>query len=410
MMWPELHELQVIYCGWGVCQEFGRLAADRDAVFFEYADAALQAGHEFSPFYLPLRAGSFGPFPSCPFGLPGLLADALPDGWGLLLMDKVMRRQLSALRYLSGLQRLALLGEHAMGAFSFVPAQTLPPQQQQSILELAVTAQQILHGKQVEPGDLLNMLRHGGSPHGARPKVLLNYEYQSGRFDGAQMQPWLFKFPAANEHPEVCALEHWYAELARACALPIPPTVYLPLGKWQAAFGIARFDRINGLRVPMHSLAGLLHMQLGQAVCGYEDLLRATRSFTRDIRQVQQAWLRGLFNLLFHNRDDHAKNFAFCMTADGRWQLAPCFDLTFSQGPAGEHQMDFAGEARDPGREHLLHLAQGAGIAEDWAQQQIDAFCQVARHAADYAPTAGLRRNTVRQVLQCLQQQLQRLC
>ena len=103
----------------------------------------------------------------------------------------------------------------------------------------------------------------GGSPHGARPKALVQYDPAShmiSTMPTAQGTPWLVKFPAKNEHKEVCAIEHLYAQLARLCQLDMPATQYFDLDKSLAAFGIARFDRQDGMRVPVHSLAGALHV------------------------------------------------------------------------------------------------------------------------------------------------------
>ena len=108
------------------------------------------------------------------------------------------------------------------------------------------------------------------------------------------------------------------------------------------------------MRVPTHSLAGLLHTDFRMPSVDYTTYLRATRLLTRDEREVQKAFVRAVFNVIFNNRDDHAKNFAWRLGRDRRWRLAPAFDLTFCEGPRGEHQTDICGEGRKITRQHIL--------------------------------------------------------
>jgi serine/threonine-protein kinase HipA len=199
----------------------------------------------------------------------------------------------------------------------------------------------------------------------------------------------LVKFPAQDEHKEVCDLEDLYAQLARDCGLEVPATRYFDLGKKLAAFGVARFDIENGMRVPLHTLAGALHadFRLPSAV-DYTTFLRATRMFTRDEREVQKAYARAVFNVVFHNRDDHGKNFSFRLARDRRWRLAPCYDLTFCEGPGGEHQMDVCGKGRDITRADMLELARQGGVAMLWAGE---AMARTLDQAARFGELAGQR-------------------
>jgi serine/threonine-protein kinase HipA len=161
----------------------------------------------------------------------------------------------------------------------------------------------------------------------------------------------------------------------------MPATHLFDLGPNTAAFGIARFDVSGYCRVPVHSLAGLLHVDFRiPSAVDYTTLLRATRMLTRDEREVQKAFERAVFNVLSHNRDDHPKNFAFRMDAQRHWHLAPCFDLTFSEGPGGEHQMDLCGEGKTIGRQHLLMLAQQGGLDSRWASRRLDELLQTVDH------------------------------
>lgn len=400
-----MKKLSVIYAGWGERFELGQLADDGTDLLFEYSALAQQRGLNLSPFKMPLAATTYGDFPLHQLRLPGLVSDALPDGWGMLLMDRLFRKQGWDPRRMSPLDRLAFIGEKAMGALVFEPndGDALVPQD----VQLLTLAHEV---RQVMADDSEALLRElalmGGSPHGARPKVLVNYDRHSKRMSNSEQgtgTPWLVKFPAQYDHKEVCAVEAMYGAIAAACELRMPATVYFDLGPSLSAFGVERFDRVNGMRVPMHTAAGVAHADFRVPQMDYITLLRLTQFMTRDAREVQHAFERCVFNVVFNNRDDHAKNFSFVMGADGRWQFSPAYDLTFNGGPGGEHQMDICGEARAPAREHLMNLASMTGVVPRMASQAIERIASVASGFRQYAnglpiteETLGMMERTVR--------------
>ena len=279
-----------------------------------------------------------------------------------------------------------------------------------SLLSIASEAKKEISGQESKALGQLLML--GGSPHGARPKVLVNYEQQSKQIntlqDGAG-EPWLIKFQAKNEHPEVCAIENLYAELARACVLEMPQTQYFELGAELAAFGIKRFDRHAAMRIPTLSLAGLLDIDFRIPSVNYETFLRATRLITRSEQEVERAFERCVFNMIFHNRDDHAKNFSYRMDENFQWRLSPCYDLTFSEGPGGEHQMDIQGEGRAPGQSHLLQLALTNSLKRSRALEILDRISTVAGSFGAYAKDSPIRAKTLKAIEQKIAQNLLRM-
>lgn len=420
-----LKQLQVIYRGWGEDWPLGRLADDGRHLLFEYSPEALRQGLELSPLKLKLRSQAYGAFPTHQFGLPGLVADALPDGWGLLLMDRLFRQQGLRPQQLSALDRLAFIGPRAMGALRFEPVQGgVLDAADVSLLTLARQAQAVLAeapAAGTQPGEtpsavLRRLALLGGSPQGARPKVLVQVNEQTGEVSTEErpgFAPWLVKFQAAGEHPEVCALECLYADLARACGLDMPPTRLFSLSPELAAFGVARFDRVAladaaGLptwqRVPIHTLAGALHADYRlPGALDYTTLLRATRVFTQDEREVRRAFERAVFNVLFHNRDDHAKNFALRLSAERRWQLAPAYDLTFSHGPGGQHHTDVCGQGHGITRAHLLRLAQEGGLKAADAQAVLARCLAVAETLPQLAQRWPVRRQTLAEVINVVQ-------
>ncbi|TAK86127.1 MAG: type II toxin-antitoxin system HipA family toxin [Aquabacterium sp.] len=394
-----MRQLAVHYCGWGEDWPLGLLADDGGTLLFEYTPQALAQGLELSPLHLKLRAAAYGGFPPHQHRLPGLLADSLPDGWGLLLMDRLFRQQ--GLRHPGPLDRLAFIGERAMGALRFVPAaQPDAEEPDWNLLALAQESERALAGNADDA--LRELALAGGSPQGARPKALVQYDAATGQVSTraeAPGEPWLVKFPAQGEHKEACAIERMYADLARDCGLEMPASAWFDLSPKLAAFGVARFDREQGLRVPMHSLAGLLHADFrlpGSA--DYTTLLRATRLLTRDEREVHKAYERAVFNVLFHNRDDHPKNFAWRLGRDRRWRLAPAFDLSFSDGPRGQHHMDVCGEADAVGRAHLLRLAAEGGVAVKVAEKVIGRMLEQAEGVLQRAAGFAIRRGTVQRM------------
>ncbi len=391
-----MKKLIVQYCGWGEDWPLGTLADDGASLLFEYSPQALTQRLELSPLHLKLRAETYGAFPDFQLRLPGLLADSLPDGWGLLLMDRLFRQQ--GVRHPGPLDRLAFIGDRALGALRFIPATDAgasPPDW--TLLALAQESVRVLAG---EASDALRALAvAGGSPQGARPKALVQYEATTRRVStrlDAPGSPWLVKFPAQEEHKEVCAVEQFYAALARDCGLDMPDSAHFDLSRKLAAFAVARFDVEAGLRVPVHSLAGLLHADFrlpGSA--DYTGFLRATRLLSRDEREVVKAYARAVFNVMFHNRDDHPKNLAWRLGRDRRWRLAPAFDLTFSEGPRGQHHMDVCGEAGAVTRGHLLRLATEGGVAIPEAEAVIDRMAEQAGRFGRRASEFAIRRATV---------------
>lgn len=397
--------LNVVFNGWGERWPLGVLADDGRDILFEYAPEALRRGIEFSPRHLPLRAGGYSGFPSHQQRLPGLLADSLPDGWGMLLMDKLFRKQGRTQGGISPLDRLAFVGERGMGALSYVPPDPVQlTQEDLHLLELAKAARTLAQGK--DSAILKQLVLLGGSPHGSRPKVLVQYDPANGELstldDTHWGQPWLIKFQAQNEHKEVCAIEYVYAELARRCGLEMPDTRHVDLDRHLAAFGARRFDREDGERVPVHTLAGLLHVDFRLPSADYSTFLRATRLMTRDQREVEAAFQRCVFNVLFNNRDDHAKNFSYRMARDGHWRLSPCYDLSFNRGPGGEHQMAVMGESKAPGLTELLRLAADAGVPERLARDSIEAIAAHGGSFAALARDAPIRAATIKAINQTI--------
>jgi len=387
-----LEQVDVYYDGWGDRWLWGTLVSTtaitgRPQIVFEYSNEAKNRGLELSSYTLPLEGNKLRRgFPPHQLGLPGPVYDALPDGWGMLLMDRLFRRRRLSPARIGPLERLAYIGNNAMGAMSFEPV--LPegqePQEHIALDLLAAEVQEVLNG---EGGEFLQqLLLVGGSPQGARPKALVYRDPRTGAFTTAVkpgFEAWLIKFPGKEEHAEVCAIEMVYAECLRMCGIQTPDTQYFSLPNGLAAFASKRFDRQDGLRVPMQSLAAFTGADFKTpGVLDYVNFLRATQMCTNDVREKALAFERAVFNVAFNNRDDHPKNFAYVMSPSGAWQLAPAYDVTFCEGPGGYHQMDVMGEALEIDRDAMLRLADEAEVSVETAGGIIDRFCNVASQFA----------------------------
>lgn len=396
-----MKKLNVIYEGWGERYILGVLADNGRDILFEYTPEALKRGLEVSPFKMPLSSQTYGNHPDHQLRLPGLISDALPDGWGMLLMDRLFRKQGLNPSQVSPLHRLSYMGKNAMGALAFEPSNvdSLPPEDVQ-LLEIAKDVRHVFEESESE-AMLRKLVLMGGSPHGARPKVLVNYDKNTNLIstpESGRGTPMLVKFPAQHEHKEACAIEALYCELAHASRIPVPAYHFFDLDKETSAFGIVRFDRVQEKRVLMHTAAGAAHVDFRHAQLDYISLLRLARLMTKDMREVLHAFERCVFNVAFNNRDDHSKNFSFLMDKEGRWTFSPAYDLTYCPGPNGEHQMDICGEARLPGRKHLLELAAKTGIKQNAAAESIDRIASVSKSLREFADKLPIREQTLESI------------
>ena len=400
-----MKKISVFYSGWGEHWHLGDLADNGVDLLFEYSPEALKRRLELSPLNLSLRQEAYGNFPDYQWRLPGLIADSLPDGWGLLLMDRIFKKRGLSLSEISPLDRLAYLGDKAMGAFSFLPADLNETEATEwTLKQLAQEVNKIVLDKPTKA--LVQLARLGGSPHGVRPKVLVRYDLKSktiSTVETSKGEPWLVKFPAENEHKEVCAIEDLYADLAKKCGLQMKATEYFDLGKNLAAFATERFDREKDFKVPLHTAAGALNSNFRIPSVDYISLLRLTRLMTKDQREVEKAFLQCVFNVVFNNRDDHAKNFSFVLDEKRNWKLSPAYDLTFSSGPGGDHQMDVCGEGKNIGREHLLKLAEKTDVDKKLAISQIDLVCEIAEKFKLSAKEKNIRVETIAEIDRVIQ-------
>ena len=339
------------------------LTADHKAAF-QYDEKWLENGFSISPFSLPLKKQVFLPTKDYFSGLFGVFADSLPDNWGRLLLDRLIRAHKQAPDELTVLDRLAIVGKSGMGVLTYYPEKSFSEQTGNLDLdELAEECQKILN---TEYSDKLDELYHmGGTSGGTRPKIMTTINGEE----------WIIKFPAHVDGKDTGKMEYDYSCCARQCGIVMSETRLFPSDECKGYFGTKRFDRRpDGKRLHMLTAAALLELDFEQPSLDYHSLMKLTKILTRDnAEDMENMFRRMCFNVFAHNRDDHSKNFTYLYDdKEDKWHLSPAYDLTYSNTYYGEHTTTVDGNGRDPGRKELLAVGIAAGMKKGSCEKIID--------------------------------------
>jgi serine/threonine-protein kinase HipA len=338
----------------------GTLATTQDnLIAFEYSDRWISEGFSLNPLNLPLEKRVFLP-KYLPFeGLFGVFNDSLPDGWGRLLVDRVLQQQGIDPNTITPLTRLAIVGASGMGALMYEPEIDLESSVPLSDLDiLAQACARILNTEYSE--DLDELFALGGSSGGARPKILTTYEGED----------WIIKFPASMDAPNVGEMEYCYALKAKECGIEMPEVKLFPSKTTPGYFGVKRFDRestFDGTLARTHiaSVSALLETSHRLPNLDYGVLMRLALKLTDDYRELLKLYRLMCFNVFAHNHDDHSKNFSFLYDKVTKsWRLSPAYDLTYNTGMGGEHAMTVGGKGRDINLKDLVTLGENAGLSK----------------------------------------------
>ena len=370
--------------------------ADGEAVArFEYDREFLGSGIEVAPLVMPLGRGVHR-FPALAresfHGLPGMLADSLPDRFGNALIDTWLATQGRAAGTFDAVERLCYTGTRGMGALEFSPA-TGPRARKASAVQvgrLAELASEVLAARtalhvSVEAGAeeaaLKDILRVGTSAGGARAKAVIAWNRDTGEVRSGQVaadpgfEHWLLKFDgvAENRDKELAdpkgygAIEYAYFQMARAAGITMEECrLFEENGRRH--FMTRRFDRTpEGGKLHMQSLAALAHYDFNMAgAYSYEQAILAARQLDLGIGAVEELFRRMCFNIVARNQDDHVKNIAFLMDKAGRWALAPAYDVVYAYNPdgrwTGQHQMTLQGKRDGFTLDDFKACAQTAGL------------------------------------------------
>jgi serine/threonine-protein kinase HipA len=359
----------------------GRLAMASGLAQLEWSAEVIHEGLPISPLHYPAEPGLHPARSRTLEGLHGFLSDCLPDAWGMLLLKRRLQRMGHRFEDLNTVDRLALVGTKGRGALVFQP-DTLGFEASGTIdLDaLADESRQVLLGEETELEALLARL--GGGSGGARPKVHVAIDADGKLSAGDELAAagnkcagaeWIVKFAATNDPADIGPLEEAYARMARAAGIDMAETRLIPAASGPGHFATRRFDRPTpGKRLHMVSLGGALEASPHMPSVDYDGFLKATLAITHSMADVEQAFRRMVFNVLARNRDDHVRQHAYLMDDRGNWRLAPAFDLTFSNGPGGEHYMAVLGEGRAITREHVEKLGKNHGIPAKLVTATID--------------------------------------
>ncbi|MGO4998796.1 type II toxin-antitoxin system HipA family toxin [Oceanisphaera sp. W20_SRM_FM3] len=405
----------------GEAVSVGVLAQNRQDVFFQYDANYLKQFGNLSPFMMQ-GSTELQVAPKQPHGgMHGLFADSLPDGWGLLLQDRVFRQQGILPAQITAMDRLAFVGHRGMGALTFAPESDYQTSGDNEIdlATLGLEAQALFDG---QTEDVLAALVAAGSSGGARPKAQLFFSVdnptQCRTYAESGDQAWLVKFTSQNlalGHEEgVC--EAVYLQLAQMAALDPPAWQLLAAPAKSGArswLAVKRFDWVDNSakvlsqpgRLHMHSACGLLNADYRTPSLDYEDLIKASRQLCKSPSAGQLQFRRAIFNLFACNQDDHSKNWAFLQDDNGQWSPAPFYDATFSPHPFNEHTTAFGGYGKQPALKVIQKLAATAGFSS-WkeAQHHILETVDVISDFAGLAKTQGVKKSTIDMIIKTLEQ------
>lgn len=333
-------------------------------VAFEYDDKWIVDGFAVSPFSLPLIKKVFIPKIDPFEGLFGVFSDNLPDGWGKLLVDRMLAGKGINPREINILNRLAIVGDSGMGALSYRPEHKFILQEDEKDYDkLALACKELLETNFSSDLDKLFML--GGSSGGARPKILTE-------IDGEE---WIIKFPSSYDVKDIGEIEYLYSLCAKKCGIEMPETKLFPSKISKGYFGIKRFDRNekNKRRIHMISVSALLETSHRLPNLDYDILMKLTLKLTNSFEEVEKMFRLMCFNIFAHNRDDHSKNFSFIYDEElKKWKLSPAYDLTFSYSIGGEHATTVNGNGRNPDMKDILKVAENIGMKYENAKKNAE--------------------------------------
>lgn len=376
---------------------------NRQLAHFEYADSFIGKGLEPSPILMPVRQGrvySFSDIGRETFnGLPGMLADSLPDTYGRALFDRWLA--LTGRSSGNAVETLCYLGKRCMGALEFEPAMDAPysPDVRIELDSLVEVASEALSKKEEFGANLeedkkaaiAEIVRLGTSAGGQRAKAIIAYNPSTGEVRSGQIEApegfdyYLIKLDGVTaeagfrETQNFGRLEYSFYRLVKECGIEMSDCSLIK-ENGRAHFLTKRFDRQNGEKIHMQTLCGIAHYDYrNPRSYSYEQAFNVMRALRLPYSQAQEMYHRLVFNVVIRNQDDHTKNISFLMDRQGKWTLSPAYDMGFAYNPNGgwtaQHQMSINGKFDDITRQDLLEFAKRNNIKE--ATEIIDRITEV---------------------------------
>lgn len=376
---------------------------NRQLAHFEYAESFIGKGLEPSPILMPVRQGriySFSDIGRETFkGLPGMLADSLPDTYGRALFDRWLA--LTGRSSGNAVETLCFLGKRCMGALEFEPAMDAPysPDVRIELDSLVEVTSEALSEKEEFGANLeedkkaaiAEIVRLGTSAGGQRAKAIIAYNPLTGEVRSGQIEApegfdyYLIKLDGVTaeagfrETQNFGRLEYSFYRLVKECGIKMSDCSLIE-ENGRAHFLTKRFDRQNGEKIHMQTLCGIAHYDYcNPRSYSYEQAFNVMRALRLPYSQAQEMFRRLVFNVVIRNQDDHTKNISFLMDRQGKWTLSPAYDMGFAYNPKGgwtaQHQMSINGKFDDITRQDLLEFARRNNIKE--AAEIIDCIAEV---------------------------------
>lgn len=403
---------------------------ERELGFFEYEPAFLESGIEVSPLTMPLatRIYSFPALARAAFhGLPGLLADVLPDRFGNAVIDAWLATQGRTPESFNPVERLCYTGRRGMGALEFVPAvgPSASPDDELDVGALVKLAGAVLASReqfatravQEDARATADLLRVGTSAGGARPKAVVAWNPETGVLRSGQVDlpegfsHWLLKFDGVSGNTDhdvdqplgYGRIELAYHRMAVAAGIEMSECRLLE-ENGRAHFMTRRFDRTRtGAKLHLQSLGAIAHLDFNlPGAHSYEEAMLVIRRLDLPMAAIEEQFRRMAFNVLARNQDDHVKNIAFLMDKSGTWHLSPAFDVTYAYNPSGNwtgrHQMSLHGKRDEFEREDFRTVGKAVGLKRGRALAILDEVGAAVRAWPDFARSAGLSDERTEQV------------
>ena len=390
---------------------------------FEYDTDFLNSGIEVSPLRMPLAKNIYE-FPTLtgePFyGMPGLVADSLPDKFGNAVIEQWLMSFGKSLSDFTAIDRLCYTGKRGMGALEYVPASTdiKDIDENINVQEIVKFASDVLadrEGISLKAEDNLTysqLVQVGSSAGGARAKAIIAWNEETNEVRSGQAQLgtgydyWLMKFDNVTKNgdhgledkPEYTLIEYAYYLMAKKAGVTMNECrLYESAGGHH--FMTKRFDRENGRKLHMQSLGALAHISYQEpGICGYELAAMYMKEVGISYKEIEQFYRRMVFNCLAVNQDDHVKNISFLMDRNGKWSLSPAYDITFSYNPANKwlraHQMTVNGKTTGIELSDLLEAGSKMGIKERRCKDIIREVLTSVKEFPVYAEQVGIKEKT----------------
>ena len=397
---------------------------------FQYDPAFVGAGIEVAPLKMPVREAPYE-FPALPKetfkGLPGMLADALPDKFGNRLIDAWLAETGRSAGRFSPVDRLCYIGNRGIGALEFEPTVRKATRSKKlEVAQLVDLANRVLSerenlagrlGGEDDAEALEDILSVGTSAGGARAKAVLAWNRDTGEFRSGQVkvdegyEHWLLKFDGVsnNRDKELAdpqgfgKIEYAYYLMATAAGIDMSECRLHHEGG-RSHFMTRRFDRDErGRKVHMQSLGAIQHFDFNDpASYSYEQAIMTIRDLGLGMDVVEQQYKRAVFNVVARNQDDHVKNISFLMGRSGTWRLSPAYDVAYSYNPSGswtrDHHMSLAGKRNDFTHGDLMVFASNVGLKSNRANQAIEEILGAVAQWHEFAERAGVEHSDVSRI------------